>query len=739
MAIVYLAFWLEVAGCLVWYDPDMKDLVRWVVLGALFLVPATPLIVANSYFFPFITGKAFFFRILVEIALAAWVVLALVDKRYRPQYSVLGAIMVALVVWMGVADAFAVNAAKAFWSNFERMEGWVWLAHLLGFFVVASNVLRVEKQWRTWFLASLSVAGVVTLHALLQLAGVADIHQSGARLDASFGNSAYLAVYLLLNVFVALWLALTEKRTWLRYVLMAFAGVQGVLIFFTETRGTIVGLVGALVLATMLTALTAGKQARAWSLGALAVLLILVGGFYLARDSRVVQENRILNRIATISLEGGQTRFTIWSMALEGAKERPLTGWGQEGFNYVFNQYYKPSLYGQESWFDRAHNVYLDWLVAGGVPAFLLYVALFGAAVLLLWQHTELSRPERIMLTAAFAGYGFHNIFVFDNLYSYIYFVALLAMIDAQVSRPTRVHEYAEMRESDAAATVVPVVGVVAFAVVWMVNISGMQSSAKLIRALTPSPEGITVNLSLFQEFAQSPGFAAQEVREQIVSFAHNVVQASGASELEKQRAVALAVESAQAQVDAYPRDARARLQLAYAYRLAGAREEALAQVREAVALSPQKPDMYIEAGITAWSSDDTAQARTYFEQAYALNSAPRIATFAAAGAIGSGDRAAGEALLRKVHGTTVVDEDVLVAAYYRIQYWPGVIAILRARTEAPGADLNAWYGLAVGQYTAGQHAEAIRTLRTAAERFPSAQSTITAVIKQIEQGKGLR
>ncbi len=717
----------------------MKDLVRWVALGALFLIPATPLIVANTYFFPFITGKAFFFRILVEIALAAWAVLALLDKRYRPQYSVLGAILIALVVWMGIADAVAVNAHKAFWSNFERMEGWVWLVHLLGFFFVASNVLRVEKQWRTWFLVSLSVAGIVTIHALLQLAGRADIHQSGARLDASFGNAAYLAVYLLLNVFVALWIALTEKRAWLRHALIAFAGLQGVLIFFTETRGTILGLVGALTLAALLTALTAGKQARAWSLGALAILLVLVGGFYLARDSSVVQENRILNRIATISLEGGQTRFTIWGMALEGAKERPLVGWGQEGFNYVFNTYYKPSLYGQESWFDRAHNVYLDWLTAGGIPAFVLYLALFGAAVVLLWQHTELSRPERIMLTAAFAGYGFHNIFVFDNLYSYIYFVALLALVDSQVSRPTRLQEYPEMREGDVAATVVPVIGVMTVATVWMVNLSGMQSSMKLIRALTPSPEGISVNLALFQELAQDPGFAVQEVREQIVSFANNVVQSGAATELEKQRAVALAIESARAHVEAYPRDARSRLQLAYAYRLAGAREEALAQVREAVALSPQKPDMYIEAGITAWSGDDTAQARAYFEQAYALNNAPRLAAFAAAGAIGGGDRATGEALLRKVYGTTVVDEDVLVAAYYRIQYWPGVIAILRARTEAPGADLNAWYGLAVGQYTAGQQGEAIRTLRTAAERFPSAQSTITAVIKQIEQGKGLR
>src|SRR5690348_9999560 len=101
-----------------------KAIARYVALGALFLIPLAPLIVANGFFFPFITGKAFYFRILVELAFAAWMVLAAVDKAYRPRFSAVGVAVLAFVLWMGVADSFAVNAHKAFWSNFERMEGW---------------------------------------------------------------------------------------------------------------------------------------------------------------------------------------------------------------------------------------------------------------------------------------------------------------------------------------------------------------------------------------------------------------------------------------------------------------------------------------------------------------------------------------------------------------------------------------------------------------------------------------
>src|SRR3989344_2432088 len=260
-------------------DGTAKAIARWVALGALFLLPLTPLVVANTFFFPFITGKGFYLRIVIEIAVAAWVVLAFLDKEYRPRFSWIGAAVVAFVVWMFIADAFALNAAKAFWSNFERMEGWVLLVHLLCFFFAASAVLRVEKKWRAWFLTSLGVAVVLSGYALLQLNGSLAIHQGSTRIDATLGNSAYFAVYLLFSVFVALWLALTERQTWLKWSLIALAVLEAVLIFFTETRGTIIGLILALTLAAVLAAFTASGRARRLAAGALALILVLMGGF----------------------------------------------------------------------------------------------------------------------------------------------------------------------------------------------------------------------------------------------------------------------------------------------------------------------------------------------------------------------------------------------------------------------------------------------------------------------------
>lgn len=728
----------------VWYScPIMKSehtaktIARLVALGAFFLIPLTPLIVANPFFFPFITGKAFFFRILAEIAVGAWAVLAFADKEYRPRFSWIGAAVVAFVAWMFVADLFAVNAMKAFWSNFERMEGWILLAHLLGFFFAASAVLRAEKKWRVWFLTSLGVSVIISFYALAQLAGASAIHQGSTRIDSTLGNSAYLAIYFLFNTFIALWLALTEKYSWLKWSLVALAVIEGSLIFFTETRGTVLALVLALALAAGLTLLTAGKRARLGAGIALMAILLLVGGFYLARNSSFVQENHVLQRMATISMSDGGTRFTLWGMALEGVRARPIVGWGQEGFNYIFNTYYKPSLYNQEQWFDRAHNAFIDWLTAGGVPALLLYLALFASAVVLLWRSSELSRPERIALTAALAGYAVHNLFVFDNLYSYIYFFAILALIDSQVAKPCKkVEDMPILSEEDSMTYALPIAAVVVLALVWIVNVPGMQVASELITAISPSDKGAEKNLAVFEDLSAHPAFAAQEIREQLVSFAASVAQDTSESADTKQKVTSSAIREMQKQVAAYPLDAREHLELSYAYRTGGNPADALASVRTALKLSPKKVQAWLEAGSIEWQQGNTKGALEDFTTAYML--APQfthLSTYVAAGHIALGERAAADKILLDVYGTTVIDSDILAVAYYRAKDWQSLLGIWKIRASAPNASIQTWFGLAAAYYAAGDSANAIKTINQVVALHPEAASSGAAAIAQIRGG----
>jgi O-antigen ligase/Flp pilus assembly protein TadD len=717
---------------------SVNVLARWTALGTLFLLPFAPLVVANSLFFPFITGKAFYIRTLIEVLVAAWAVLALVDKDYRPRFSWTGVSIAAFVAWMFVADLFAINVVKAFWSNFERMEGWILLIHLLGFFIAAGAVLRVEKKWRAWFLTSLAASLLISLYALFQIWGSFAIHQGSTRIDATLGNSAYLAIYLLFSVFVSLWLSFTEKINWLKWSLAALAVLEAVLIFYTETRGTILGLVAGLGLAAVLFAITGSGRTRRYALAALLSMAVSVFAFYLARDSAVVQNNHILQRITSISLADGQTRFTIWSMALEGVKERPVLGWGQEGFNYVFNKYYKPSMYRQEPWFDRAHNAFIDWLMAGGIPAFLLYLSLFGTALVLLWRRSELSRAERIALTSALVGYGIHNLFVFDNLYSYIYFFAILALIDSQVSRPIAAIENAPTISSEHAVTyAVPIATVAGLFLIWCINLTQLTTASQLIKALSSDPATAT---QVFESLSASSSFALQEIREQIVSYAAAIATNKNVSDEQKLKIVTLAITEMGKQVNRYPLDTREHLQLSYAYRVSGDYLHALQEIDEALKLSPTKQQIWLEKAALAWAIGDTKAARAAVHTAYDLSPEfSELSFYAAAGDYADGDVQAGDTVLLEAIGTTTADSNILAAVYYQTKNWEKLTALWRLRALEPSASPETWFSLAAVYYTAGDRANAIITITEAMSRFsnnPDVIASGNAAIQQIKEEK---
>src|SRR3989344_4236050 len=131
---------------------------NWAALGILCLVPFIAFIVASggtffgmSFFFPFITGKNFVFRILVEVLLLVYIILALKDPQYRPKVSWLFWSVTAFAVWVGIATIFSVDPVKSFWSNFERMDGYITLLHLYALFLIAGAVLTVNKWWERFF------------------------------------------------------------------------------------------------------------------------------------------------------------------------------------------------------------------------------------------------------------------------------------------------------------------------------------------------------------------------------------------------------------------------------------------------------------------------------------------------------------------------------------------------------------------------------------------------------------
>lgn len=709
----------------------MKSIARWTALVPLFIIPFIPLYVADGMYFPFITGKAFAFRLLVEVALAGYVLLAVMDARYRPKFSWTLVLYGALTVWIGFADFFAVNVHKAFWSNFERMDGFVTLVHVFLFFLVLGSVLTADKLWRKWWLYFLSAAALVCAYGLFQLAGMADIHQGGARVDATMGNAAYLAVYLLFVTAIALWQAF-ESKGWLRYTLFGFAFISAGILFATATRGAIIGLAGAALLGSILWMIEAGKKSRIAAGGVFLGILVLIGIFFMAKDTTFIKNDPTLSRISSISIKDGATRFGIWNIALEGALERPVVGWGQEGFTYVFQKYYRPSLFEQEPWFDRAHNTYLDWLIAGGVPALLLFLGLLASAVLALYRKS-VSRPERIMLVCALAAYCFQALFVFDNLFSYVGLAALLAAAHAASSKPLKKLEgLPEVKDREATTVAATIVGVVALGVLWMVNVPSIVQARSLVMGLSIGQAKPLEGYALLKEADKSGGLASQEVSEQLVNFAVSVKTRPDIPLEKRVEIFKFALERMGKEVARIPTDARLRTEYAAAFRAGHDYEHALEQSAESLALSPKKQTLMMERGFEFWEAGRAQEARDMFVQMHELDpSFKGTAVYAAAGEIGLGRVKEGEAILMQAFGTTVVDDEALIIAYYQAKRYDQLIAILELHLRT-NQSVDSYTRLASAYVLAGQYAHARETAQAALKAHPEATQTITSFMAQI-------
>src|SRR3989344_3460881 len=271
----------------------VENTLRYIVLGGVFALPFIVFLVTQSLFFPFITGKNFTFRIVVEIITGAYLALALVNPSYRPKRSWLLGMFAFFVLVVAIADSLGVEPFKSFWSNYERMDGWVTLAHLFCYFVVASSVLNTEKLWRAFWHVSLSVSAVVGLYGLLQLAGVASLNpgfSSLSRIDTTFGNPIYLAAYMLFNIGIAamLWARAWQdsdagRRTWPSLLYGSIIALDTLILFMTGTRGAMLGLIGGALLAGLLTTF-ASRTMRRTALMVVVGIVILAGGFWLARD-----------------------------------------------------------------------------------------------------------------------------------------------------------------------------------------------------------------------------------------------------------------------------------------------------------------------------------------------------------------------------------------------------------------------------------------------------------------------
>jgi len=646
-----------------------KQILRGLILVGLFLVPFIPFLVSSALFFPFITAKAFAWRIIVEVVFAAWILLAALDSDYRPKKSVILYAVAGFLVIIGLANLFGVAPIKSFWSNFERMEGYITLLHLGMFFVVISSVFKAV-DWKRWWNVSLAASFLMFLYAVLQIIGLKTINQGGVRVDGTLGNAIYLAVYMLFHIFMAMiFLWRERKNVALRWVYGLLIGAQVFVLYYTATRGAMFGLLGGALIVAVLTVMNGqNKSARRTGIALLAGLMLLVGGFVMLRNTAFVTGSPVLSRFSSLATEDikRQGRYFVWPMALEGVKERPLLGWGQENFNYVFNEHYNPKMFALEPWFDRAHNIFLDWAVAGGLLGLMSYLALYFALLIAIWRRDQnLSHTEKSILTGLVAAYFFHNFFVFDHLISYILFFSLLAYVHGMTSGAV-----VWQKAVTAVQTrffILPIMAALLVLALYFANVKPILTNIFLIKALQSLqiPGQTAAAVQYFGKAHRASRLGRPEAVEQIAANAVPLFKSDLSME-EKNAFFSFAKDAVIAQTKNLKDDARYHLMAGSFLSTVGLLDEALAYLNTARELMPGKQQTYFEIGAVYINKHEPPRALEVFGEAYRL--APDYAEAGVIyliGAIYAGDGTIENEMIGKLTEREIVFDDRVINAYF--------------------------------------------------------------------------
>lgn len=412
----------------------VKNILYCLSLG-LFLLP---IIVWQESVYPFVIPKAFWLQIFSVAIFVVWLWVLLSNWQFfKPRSSWLGLAVLLFYGVIFVSSLVGENFSRSLWSRSERMTGLLIMFHYGVLFLVWRSVFSKEQWYKLWqWFVGLGI--ITPLIAILQIFNSKLLFNAGAgRMSSTLGNPIFLAGFATFLFFSALiFYNNTNQKLkffWLTEVIVSF-----IAIFATQTRGDIIGTYfGLIFLLFFLIKDASWKEKMKINLPILLFLLVAPILLFSFRNSFLVKSVPTLDRFIStpLSADSGGSRLLMWKTAVVGWSQRPIFGWGWENFYDLFNQNYSPEFSGHtEDWQDNAHNIFFNLLATTGVVGLGVYLTIYFYAFYLIFvNYRQKNYNERffsVALGAFWLSHFVRNLFVFEDMSSYLVFFWLLAGID---------------------------------------------------------------------------------------------------------------------------------------------------------------------------------------------------------------------------------------------------------------------------------------------------------------------
>jgi O-antigen ligase len=366
------------------------------------------------------------------------------DSRFR-----LVSVVCLYFLAVAVSTPFGVApVVSLFGSHFNHMGLITRACFFIFFIALSAGIGASESRLRVtlWIIAA--TGSSVAAYAVAQSFGVEPFVRrslytfptpegSLVRVCASLGHADYLGNFLCYTTLLTGGLAL-GARGWLRVFAIAATGFSIIAIVFTGTRGAWVGIIAGITAFAFfgLKDGVARQILKRRSRGAVATVIasavLLLSLFIISPASRSVT-----HRLRELMSEGASSsgRNLLWRDSLKMVPSFALVGTGPEGFRKALLGFKSKELatLNPLSNNESSHNSYLDMLISHGIAGAALYIAMVVLSLMLLIQARRQPKAEhcRLIITgliSSFIAVLVHNIFIYDQISTGLYFFAFVSI-----------------------------------------------------------------------------------------------------------------------------------------------------------------------------------------------------------------------------------------------------------------------------------------------------------------------
>ena len=382
---------------------ELDEIISWGTIAVPLLV-ALAFFPLNYDFFGLPKLSALFLGTIFILYFQArrWLAEGHIDMPLRPVLVPIAAVLLVATVSVAMSSTPLASITGRF-NRYNSLPGLVSYAVIFWFALKHTAQKRVfTERFETLFVPVVFIiAGYGLLEILgLDILGMKGTH--GVRVSSTLGNPVFFGAFLAITLpaLLAKAVMFSEETTSAirsREVAAALVLFSLAMLFTSLSRGAWMGAAAGFVVVIFYWARSGRKPLKIVALWVLILLVAFLAGVGIISMLAGSDVGGIVD--AAGSSSSLASRAEIWKTSLYMIEDRPLFGFGLDQTKDWFNLYMTERLAGLENTLHgRAHNIFLQMGLDGGIPLIFAYLWLYSFVILTGVRHLR-SHPDDYMVT----------------------------------------------------------------------------------------------------------------------------------------------------------------------------------------------------------------------------------------------------------------------------------------------------------------------------------------------------